>query len=47
MTTKTFTKTFTKPFTKTFDHNLAISKILCSAIVLLVLTQTLMITIAS
>ena len=37
----------TKTLTKTFDHKIMISKILCSAIVLLVLTQTLIITIAS
>ena len=47
MTTKTFTKTFTRPITRTFDHKIMISKILCSAIALLVLTQTLIITIAS
>lgn len=41
------TKTFTRPITRTFDHKIMISKILCSAIVLLVLIQTLIITIAS
>ena len=45
--TKTFTRPITRPITRTFDHKIMISKILCSAIVLLVLTQTLMITIAS
>lgn len=47
MTTKTFTKTQKHISVKTFDHKIMISMILCSAIVLLVLTQTLIITIAS
>ena len=41
------TRPTTRPITRTFDHKIMISKILCSAIVLLVLIQTLIITIAS